>query len=98
MGVFVCGFPSDVPVGEKRTEEGRSPGRDKGRSGLTERDREEGERWFDREHPDRDGSPHEDRGAGGTVHSRFQDKDITDLKMVWLMASAACFCVCTHCS
>lgn len=77
-------YPADVPVGEQSAEKAKSPGR---RSGLTDRDTaaDDGEHWFDREDArrgeDEDGD-RDRRREGGTVHSRFEDKDITDLKMV----------------
>jgi hypothetical protein len=77
---------ADVPVGEHSAEKARSPGRGGGKSGLTDRDTADadGEHWFDREDARRgdDDEDGERRREGGTVHSRFEDKDITDLKMV----------------
>ena len=87
-------YYADIPVGEKgKDDDGRSPKRSPVRSGLTDRDTRdfEEERWFDRDYDDdrdRDGDEGHRRcrgggeGGRGTVHSRFEDKDITDLKMV----------------
>lgn len=80
----------DVPIGEKGGDpDYRSTKRSPARPGLTGRDSrdQDDERWFDQEYDNRDG---DDRDAdrrrqnsdGSTVHSRFEDKDITDLKMV----------------
>jgi len=83
LQALFAGEDPDVPLGEKGAEEGRgSPGRRSGqKSGLTDRDPETDENWNkDDRARDRD---HESSKAGGsTVAARFEDKDITDLKMV----------------
>lgn len=82
-------FVTDVPMGEKERNKdrdgagSRSPSRRA--AGLTDRDSErDGENWLD---DDRDGEGRRrdadgDRLHGNTVNARFEDKDITDLKMV----------------
>lgn len=81
-------------MGEKDRDSERDSGRDGSRSpsrlaGLTNRD---SENWLDGGDGDgedtaegrrrREEERHAAAGGNGTVNSRFEDKDITDLKMV----------------
>lgn len=81
MQALFAGEDPDVPVGEKGTDDGPgSPGRRSGgqKSGLTDRDTED---WDKDDHThSRDHTS--DKAGGSTVATRFEDKDITDLKMV----------------
>lgn len=86
---MICVVCVDVPLGEKTADqEGSSSRRSGEKSGLTDKDNAKGnedeeERWAD-EDRDRDGRDGDGRGSRGdrTVAARFEDKDITDLKMV----------------
>lgn len=75
-------------MGEKELDKdnsSRSPGRRALGSGLTARDSEGNkgdENWLDGDDRRRDSRDEDRRGGGGTVNARFEDKDITDLKMV----------------
>ncbi len=79
-------------MGEKSThEEGRgsergggSPSRRSGqKSGLTDRDVDKDEHWTDRDDRFKSRDHGEDENHRSTVAARFEDKEITDLKMVW---------------
>lgn len=83
LQALFAGEDPDVPVGEKDAEGGRgSPGRRSGqKSGLTDRDAEADENW-DKDDRARDRGHESGKAGGSTVAARFEDKDITDLKMV----------------
>ena len=87
-----AGEDPDVPVGEKGADEGGkgSPGRRSGqKSGLTDRDTDPEENW-DKDDRTRNSGRGSDKAGGSTVAARFEDKDITDLKMV-SMRDFACY-------
>lgn len=92
-----------MPVGEKGTSEGDSGGspgrRSRQKNGLTDRDMEKDEHWTDREddrgkdqNRERDHEHHKE----STVAARFEDKEITDLKMVCAL-SLNTFKLVAHC-
>jgi hypothetical protein len=66
---------TDVPVGEKNASDKESSER------VGALDRNGDESWEDRGEREA-GNNHESVRSGSTVHRRFEDKDITDLKMV----------------
>lgn len=76
-----------MPVGEKSAHEGGdgggSPSRRSGqKSGLTDRDVDKDEHWTDRDEKFKSKDHGEDETQRSTVAARFEDKEITDLKMV----------------